>query len=118
MQRAGIRTTGVDPTEALLARAMELDPQGDYRLGRAETMDFGAEFDLVVSYLSLIDMPDLAGSVARMVAALRPGGTLLIANLTSFNTAGPPDGCIDKMSAELMLSQIQVFAKLVHGLIL
>nr|WP_245288416.1 MULTISPECIES: methyltransferase domain-containing protein [unclassified Bradyrhizobium] len=38
MQRAGIRTTGIDPTEALLARAMELDPQGDYRLGRAETM--------------------------------------------------------------------------------
>lgn len=35
MQRAGIRTTGIDPTEALLARARELDPDGDYRLGRA-----------------------------------------------------------------------------------
>ena len=92
MQRAGIRTTGIDPTEALLARARELDPNGDYRLGRAETMDFDASHDLVVSYLSLIDMPDLAAAIAKMVAALRPGGTLLIANLTSFNTAGPPDG--------------------------
>lgn len=92
MQRAGIRTTGIDPTEALLARARELDPAGDYRLGRAETMDFDAEFDLVVSYLSLIDIPDLGTAIAKMVAALRPGGTLLIANLTSFITAGPPEG--------------------------
>jgi SAM-dependent methyltransferase len=92
MQRAGVRTTGIDPTEALLARARELDPSGDYRLGRAETTDFEACYDLVVSYLSLIDMPDLAAAIARMVAALRPGGTLLIANLTSFITAGPPAG--------------------------
>lgn len=49
-------------------------------------------FDLVVSYLSLIDMPDLGAAIAKMVAALRPRGTLLIANLTSFNTAGQPDG--------------------------
>ncbi|TQF26206.1 methyltransferase [Bradyrhizobium sp. UNPF46] len=92
MQRAGIRTTGIDPTEALLARARELDPDGDYRLGRAETMDVEALYDLVVSYLSLIDMPDLGGAIAGMVRALRPGGTLLIANMTSFNTAGPPEG--------------------------
>ena len=92
MQRAGIRTTGIDPTEALLARARELDPNGDYRLGRAESMDADASYDLVVSYLSLIDMPDLGAAIAKMVAALRPGGTLLIANLTSFNTAGQPDG--------------------------
>jgi SAM-dependent methyltransferase len=92
MQRAGIRTTGIDPTEALLARARELDPDGDYRFGRAETLEFDAEFDLVVSYLTLIDMPDLGASIARIAAALRPGGTLLIANLTSFNTAGQPDG--------------------------
>ena len=92
MQGAGIRTTGIDPTEALLARARELDPQGDYRLGRAEAMEAEAQYDLVVSYLTLIDMPDLAAAIVRMTAALRPGGTLLIANLTSFNTAGQPDG--------------------------
>ena len=92
MHSAGVRTTGIDPTEALLARARELDPNGDYRLGRAETMEFDASHDLVVSYLSLIDMPDLGAAIAKMVAALRPGGTLLIANLTSFNTAGQPDG--------------------------
>jgi len=30
--------------------------------------------------------------------------------------AGPADGCIDKLDAGLMHSQIQVFAKLVHGI--
>ena len=28
--------------------------------------------------------------------------------------AGPADGCIEKLSADLMYSQIQVFAKLIH----
>ena len=91
LRRVGIRTVGVDPTEALLERARQLDPGGEYRLGRAEELEAGS-FDLVVSYLSLIDIPDLATGLARMVGTLRPGGTLLFANLTSFNTAGPPEG--------------------------
>lgn len=45
-------------------------------------------FDLVVSCLRLIDIPDIDRAIPRMAAALRPGGTLLIANLNSFNTAG------------------------------
>jgi SAM-dependent methyltransferase len=93
LQAAGIATTGIDPTKPLIARAKELDPAGDYRLQRAETLDVpAASFDLVVSYLSLIDIADLAGALAKMVEALRPGGSLLIANLTSFNTASIPDG--------------------------
>jgi SAM-dependent methyltransferase len=93
MQAAGIATVGIDPTQALISRAWELDPKGDYRLQRAEGMDVAAgSFDLVVSYLSLIDIDDLARAMAKMIEALRPGGTLLIANLTSFNTASIPDG--------------------------
>lgn len=93
MQAAEITTVGIDPTEALIARARELDPRGDYRLQRAEALDVAAgSVDLVVSYLSLIDIPDLSRALARMIEALRPGGTLLIANLTSFNTASIPDG--------------------------
>ncbi|WP_342360009.1 class I SAM-dependent methyltransferase [Terrarubrum flagellatum] len=93
MQAEGLRTAGIDPTEALLAEARRRDPQGDYRLARAETFAApDASFDLVVSYLTLIDIPDLARAIERMAAMLRPGGALLIANLTSFNTAGPPEG--------------------------
>ncbi len=95
LQTHGIATVGIDPSEALIDRARSLDPAGDYRLGYAETLDVApGSFDLVASYLSLIDIPGLAPAAAKMVAALRPGGTLLLANLTSFNTAGLPDGWI------------------------
>lgn len=102
MQAHGIQTVGIDPTEAMIAQARRRNPSGDYRVARAEALDVPpAAFDLVVSYLSLIDISDLAGALDRMVAALRPGGTLLIANLTSFNTAGPPDGWTKDKSGTL-----------------
>lgn len=89
----GIATTGIDPTATLIERARELHPDGDYRVASAETMDVPAgQFDLVVSYLSLIDIPGLDAAVTNMAAALAPGGTLLIANCTSFNTAAMPEG--------------------------
>ena len=89
LQAQGIETVGVDPTPALLARARTLDPAGDYREGRGEALAFeDGAFDLVVSYLTLIDIPDIRAAISEMVRVLRPGGRLLIANLTSFNTAG------------------------------
>lgn len=92
----GIRATGIDPTQALIARARSLDPGGDYRIGRAERLEVSdVAFDLVVSYLSLIDIPDIRAAIPEMARALRPGGSLLIANLTSYNTAGPIGGWQD-----------------------
>ncbi len=96
MRDLGIRTLGIDPTRALLDRAKALDPAGEYRLESAENLQVpDSSVDLVVSYLSLIDIPDIDTAIPRMVAALRPGGSLLLANLTSFNTAGLPDGWVD-----------------------
>lgn len=93
MRGQGIDAIGVDPTIALLDHARTLDPQGDYRTGVAERLAFeDAQFDLVVSYLSLIDIPDIDAAIPEMARVLRPGGSLLIANMTSFVTAGPPDG--------------------------
>jgi SAM-dependent methyltransferase len=91
----GIKTVGIDPTEALIRHARQQDPEGDYRLGRAEALEFpDRSFDLVVSYLTLIDIPDIRTAIAEMCRVLAPAGTLLIANLTSFNTAGQPDGWV------------------------
>jgi SAM-dependent methyltransferase len=84
----GVRATGIDPTATLLAEARQRDPGGDYRAGRAEGLAFtDGAFDLVVSYLSLIDIADSDTGIAEMARVLRPGGALLIANLTSFVTA-------------------------------
>jgi 2-polyprenyl-3-methyl-5-hydroxy-6-metoxy-1,4-benzoquinol methylase len=93
MQAHGLRTIGIDPTESLIHRARQLDPKGDYRIAQAETFDAsGQSFDLIVLYLSLIDIPDITTAITNMAASLRPGGAALIANLTSFNTAGLPGG--------------------------
>jgi ubiquinone/menaquinone biosynthesis C-methylase UbiE len=84
----GIAATGIDPTLTLVRRARACDPAGDYREGVAERLEFAdASFDLVVSYLTLIDIPDIRKAIPEMVRVLKPGGALLIANLNSFFSA-------------------------------
>ena len=93
LQPLGLRTIGVDPTQALIDHARALDPAGDYRVGKAEALDLpDAAFDLVVSYLSLVDISDLRPALSEVHRVLRPGGHLLIANLQGFNTAAVSQG--------------------------
>lgn len=93
MQREGIKTIGIDPTQALVEQARRRDAAGDYRLEGAERLSLeSASVDLVVAYLSLIDIDDLAAAIAEVGRVLRPGGTFLIANLQSFNTAAVVQG--------------------------
>jgi SAM-dependent methyltransferase len=96
LQAQGVVTVGIDPTAALLEAARRLDPDGDYRPGRAEALDFpDGAFDLVVSYLTLIDIPDARSAIGEMARVLKPGGRLLIANLSSFASAGMNMGWTD-----------------------
>lgn len=89
MKTLGLETVGVDPTQAMIDQARLRDPEGDYQIGVAEQLAFeDGEFDLVVSYLSLIDIAELDLAISQMVRVLRPGGVLLIANLSAFITAG------------------------------
>ena len=91
----GIATVGIDPTTALLETARRRDPAGDYRFGRAEQLDFDdASFDLVVSYVTLVDIVDFRTAIREMARVLRPGGTVLIANLTGFASAGAAQGWV------------------------
>lgn len=95
LRRRGIDVIGIDPTAALLAEARRRDPDGDYRPGRAERLEFAdGRFDLVVTYLTLIDIPDFRAAIGEMARVLRPGGSLLIANLTSFVSACVDDGWV------------------------
>ena len=91
LKAAGVNATGIDPTPAILEVARKRDPSGDYRLGRAEQLEFAdASFDLVVSYITLVDIPDFRAAIREMARVLRPGGSLLMANLTGYISA-----CID-----------------------
>jgi SAM-dependent methyltransferase len=89
----GIHCVGIDPTRALIERAQQLHPEGDYRVEPAEQLSLAdASVDLAVAYLSLIDIDDLAAAIGEAHRVLRAGGTLLIANLTGFNTAAVAQG--------------------------
>jgi SAM-dependent methyltransferase len=91
----GVHVTGIDPTTALIAAARARDGDSAYLEAAAEHLPFGDEsFDLVVSYLSLIDIADIHAAISEMARVLNPGGALLIANLNSFNTASAETGWI------------------------
>src|SRR5689334_10481336 len=83
----GAKTVGLDPTEALLAVAKERDPEGTYVRGVGEAMPFeNASFDVVVSYLTLLDIPAYRAAINECVRVLKPGGRLVYGNLAAFAT--------------------------------
>ncbi len=93
LAKHGVAATGIDPTRALIAEARRRDPAGTYIEADAAKLPFDdGAFDLVVSYLSLIDIPDAAAAISEMARVLKPGGRLLIANSTAMNTAGDSEG--------------------------
>lgn len=99
LRAMGLDTVGIDPAQPLIDHAAACDPDGEYRVSRAEALDLPDEaFDLVISYLSLIDIDGIDAAIPEMARVLQPGGSLLIANLTGFNTAGQTLGWSDKAS--------------------
>jgi SAM-dependent methyltransferase len=95
LRQHGVAAVGVDPTDALIAEARRRDADGQYRIGKAERLEFAdGEFDLVVSYLTLIDIVDFRVAIGEMARVLDVGGSLLIANLTSFTSACAAEGWI------------------------
>jgi SAM-dependent methyltransferase len=84
----GARTIGVDPTVELIDAARLRQPGGVYHAAGGEALPLPeASVDLVVSYVSLVDIPDYRAAVREMARVLRPGGRCVVANLNSFATA-------------------------------
>ncbi|HZH99037.1 MAG TPA: class I SAM-dependent methyltransferase [Fimbriimonadaceae bacterium] len=89
LEKRGASVVGLDPIQKLLTVARERGG-GVFLKGSGETLPFATgSFDLVVSYLTLIDIPDFRSAASEMTRVLRPGGRLLIANLNSFMTTVP-----------------------------
>jgi SAM-dependent methyltransferase len=83
----GAQVVGLDPTSALLERAWERGGGAEYIEGFAESLPFeDRAFDLVVSYVAMLDVPDYRAAVAEMSRVLRSGGRVLYANLNAFTT--------------------------------
>jgi SAM-dependent methyltransferase len=102
LRARAIHVVGIDPTEELLAAARRRDPKGEYQIARAESLPFSdASFDLVVSYLTLIDIADFRAGLKEMARVLAPKGILLIANLNSFITSCPTGWIKDQQGRDL-----------------
>lgn len=82
-QTTGARITGIDISEAMLARGRErvrsagLDGSITLQVGRAEELPFSSDsFDAVSFTYLLRYVRDPAATVAELARVLRPGGTL------------------------------------------
>jgi SAM-dependent methyltransferase len=95
LRQKGIEAIGIDPTLALVEEARRRDAHGQYQVGKAEKLELeDSRFDVVVSYLTLIDILDFRAAIGEMTRVLKIGGTLLIANLSSFTSACAEQGWI------------------------
>lgn len=86
--KRGARVTGIDPTEDLINEARRRQPEATYHVAKGEALPVAdASMDLVVSYLSLLDIPDYRAAIKEMKRVLKPGGRCVIANHNGFSTA-------------------------------
>lgn len=86
----GAYAIGLDPTLPLIEEARARDPQSDYVRGTAERLPFGdRSFDVVVSYLTLIDIPDYRAAISEFARVLKLGGRLVVGNISSHASTHP-----------------------------
>lgn len=94
-QTLGLTTVGIDPVTDFIKAAQSKDPGGTYLCGFAEQLPFeDATFDLAVLYMTLIDIDDVPAAIREAKRVLRPGGRILVANLSSFSTSNGTEGWI------------------------
>lgn len=84
--RAGtIAYTGLDPDEVSLARFRTAIPEARLRLGDIEHYeDDAASYDHVLCLRALNHVRDLDEALARMARVLKPGGSVLLLEMTPF----------------------------------
>jgi SAM-dependent methyltransferase len=89
LRALGHHTVGIDSSPSMIAAAREADPDGDYVEARAEALPFedGAA-DLVVAFMSLMDIDDMPLAVREIGRVLEVGGRLVAAVVHPINSAG------------------------------
>lgn len=87
LAQEGIDCVGLDPTVRLLETAYS---RGTKKLVRsvAEKLPFkNSSFDLVVSYITMVDIEGYREAIDEAYRVLQPGGRFVVANLAAFATA-------------------------------
>jgi ubiquinone/menaquinone biosynthesis C-methylase UbiE len=85
----GHRVIGADASPTLVRLAAEAHPAGDYRVGAAEDLPLdNASVDLVVAFMTLMDMADAAAAIVESARVLKPGGLFCAALVHPVATAG------------------------------
>ncbi|GAB5406584.1 MAG: class I SAM-dependent methyltransferase [Aureliella sp.] len=80
----GAVVTGIDPVPKFIERARALDQDSNYVEGTAESLCFPDEyFDIVLSYLSFVDIEGLKDAASEIVRVLRRGGKLVIVSISN-----------------------------------
>ncbi len=99
LAKRGAIVTGIDPVSAFVERAKELLPAGTFLEAFAESLPLpDSSFDLVLSYLSLVDIQDYVKAIQEMRRVLKPGGRIVV--VTVSNLASPSDGWIKDQSGK------------------
>lgn len=82
--------TGLDPVLRFVEIARERDPVSRYIQGMAEELPFEENaFDIVLSYLTVIDIPDLEAACREIARVLKPGGQLHIVTISNMTSSTP-----------------------------
>jgi SAM-dependent methyltransferase len=88
LARLGHQVVSVDASPTMVAAAREADPDGEYVVADAADLPFPAgHADLAVSFMSLMDVDDMARSVRELSRVLEPGGHLALAVVHPINSA-------------------------------
>ena len=103
LSERGAATVGIDPTPALLEVARARHPEGEYVECGAEAMPFkDREFDVVVSYVSLCDIPDYRAAIKEKARVLKPAGRMVVALHNAFVTTSPTGWLKDESGRKIV----------------
>lgn len=84
LQANGALVSGIDPVPQFIERARSLDSVSTYVEGIAEELPFkDNSFDIVLSYLSFVDIPDLQAASTEIARVIRDRGQLVIVNISN-----------------------------------
>jgi len=92
LREVGHAVVGVDSSETMIAAAREADIAGEYVVADAASLPFpDGHADLVVAFMSLMDVDDMPRSVGELARVLEPGGRLAVAVVHPINSGHDVD---------------------------